>query len=72
MTESRWSRKRGAIKVSFHSQLFLFNAVAFLSIPSKSLKFRLVVFSIPTAPTKLLDCKRLTTAFDTNKTFDTN
>jgi hypothetical protein len=34
-----------------HSQLFLFNALAFPCIPSKSLKFRLVVFSIPTAPT---------------------
>jgi hypothetical protein len=32
--------------------LFLCNALAFPSIPSKSLKFRLVVFSIPTAPTK--------------------
>jgi hypothetical protein len=36
--------------------LFLFNALAFPSIPSKSLKFRLAVFSIPTAPTThLLD-----------------
>jgi hypothetical protein len=33
------------------SQLFLFNALAFPSIPAKSLKFRPVVFSIPTAPT---------------------
>src|SRR5437879_12178228 len=53
---SRWSKKeRGAIKgpirIPLHSQLFLFNALAFPCIPSKSLKFRLVVFSIPTAPT---------------------
>jgi hypothetical protein len=34
-----------------HSQLFLFNALAFPYIPFKSLKIRLVVFSIPTAPT---------------------
>ena len=48
-------KKRGAIKgpirIPLHSQLFLFNALAFPCIPSKSLKFRLVVFSIPTAPT---------------------
>jgi len=47
-------KKRGAIKgpirIPLHSQLFLFNALAFPCIPSKSLKFRLVVFSIPTAP----------------------
>ena len=46
--------KRGAIegpiKIPLHSQLFLFNALAFPSIPFKSLKVRLVVFSIPTAP----------------------
>jgi hypothetical protein len=46
-------KKRGAIKgpirIPLHSQLFLFNALAFPSIPSKSLKFRLVVFSIFTA-----------------------
>src|SRR5437879_10262514 len=53
---SRWSKKeRGAIKgpirIPLHSQLFPFNALAFPCIPSKSLKFRLVVFSIPTAPT---------------------
>jgi hypothetical protein len=33
--------------------LFLFNALALLSIPSKSLKFRSVLFSIPTAPTNI-------------------
>ncbi len=51
-------KKRGAIKgpirIPLHSQLFLFNALAFPCIPSKSLKFRLVVFSIPTAPTNHL------------------
>ena len=41
----------GPIRIPLHSQLFLFNALAFPCIPSKSLKFRLVVFSIPTAPT---------------------
>jgi hypothetical protein len=48
-------KKRGAIKgpirIPLHSQLFLFNALAFPRIPSKSLKFRPVVFSIPTALT---------------------
>ena len=50
-------KKRGAfkgpIRIPLHSLLFLFNALAFPIIPSKSLKFRPVVFSIPTAPTKL-------------------
>jgi hypothetical protein len=49
-------KKRGAIKgpirIPLHSQLFLFSALAFPCIPSKSLKFRPVVFSIPIAPTK--------------------
>jgi hypothetical protein len=48
-------KKRGAIKgpirIPLHSPLFLFSALAFPSIPSNSLKFRTVVFSIPTAPT---------------------
>ena len=48
-------KKRGAIKgpirIPLHSQLFLFNALAFPGIPSNSLKFRPEVFSIPTAPT---------------------
>jgi hypothetical protein len=40
-----------SIGIPLHSQLFLFSALAFPCIPSKSLKFRPVVFSIPTAPT---------------------
>ncbi len=50
-----------------HSQLFLFNALAFPCIPSKSLKFRLVVFSIPTAPTNLLHSARLTVTFNNKR-----
>jgi hypothetical protein len=37
------------MRIPLHSQLFLFSALAFPSIPSKSLKFRLAVFSICTA-----------------------
>jgi hypothetical protein len=74
-TESQSQKKRGAfkgpIRIPLHSLLFLFNALAFPSIPSNSLKFRLVVFSIPTAPTKPLHLQRLIEAFDTNKAFDT-
>ena len=54
--ESQQLEKRvaseGPIRIPLHSLLFLFNALAFPSIPSKSLQFRPVVFSIPTAPTK--------------------
>ncbi len=48
-------KKRGAIegpiRIPLDSSLFLFNALALLSISSKSLKLQLVLFSIPTAPT---------------------
>jgi hypothetical protein len=57
-TEFQHREKRGAIegpiRIPLHSQLFLFNTLAFPGIPSNSLKFRSVVFSIPTAPTNLL------------------
>lgn len=57
-TESQHREKRGAIegpiRIPLHSLLFLFNALAFPSIPSNSLTFRPVVFSIPTAPTNHL------------------
>jgi hypothetical protein len=46
-------KNEGPIRIPLDSQLFLFNAIAFPSIPSKSLKFRTVVFSIPTAPTNI-------------------
>src|SRR6267378_1464497 len=45
----------------------LFNALALPSIPSNSLKFRPVVFSIPTAPTNLLHSQRLIEASNNNK-----
>jgi len=38
----------GPIRIPSRSLLFLFNALAFPSISSKSLKFRSVLFSIPT------------------------
>jgi hypothetical protein len=64
-------KKRGAIKgpirIPSHSQLFLFSALAFPCIPSKSSKFRPVVFSIPTAPTNPSCFQRLATALS-NKT----
>jgi hypothetical protein len=47
--------KRGAIegpiRISLYFLLFLFNALAFPNISSKSLKFHMLLFSIPTAPT---------------------
>ncbi len=53
--ESQHREKRGAfegpIRISLHSLLCLFNALALPSISSKSLKFQSVLFSIPTAPT---------------------
>jgi hypothetical protein len=39
----------GAIRISFHSLSFLFNDLAFLDIPRKSLKFLTLLFSLPTA-----------------------
>ncbi len=57
MTESQHREKRGAIegpiRIPLHSLSFLFSALVFPSIPSNSLKFRPVVFSIPTAPTRI-------------------
>jgi len=35
--------------------LFLFNDSVFLTVSPNSLKFRLALFSIPTAPTNLTD-----------------
>jgi hypothetical protein len=52
VVEKKTRGLKGPIRIPLHSQLFLFNALAFPSIPSESLKFRTVVFSIPTAPTK--------------------
>jgi hypothetical protein len=39
------------IRIPLHSLLFLFNDLALPSISSKSLRFRSLLFSIPTAPT---------------------
>jgi hypothetical protein len=39
----------GAIRISCHALSFLFNDLAFLGIPRKSLKFHASLFSIPTA-----------------------
>jgi hypothetical protein len=55
-------KNEGPIRIPLHSQLFLFNALAFPCIPSKALKFRLVVFSIPLSlPTSRLRKHKLTT-----------
>src|SRR5260370_17400962 len=55
MTEPHHREKRGAIegpiRIPLHSLSFLFSALVLPIIPSTSLKFRPVVFSIPTAPT---------------------
>jgi hypothetical protein len=42
------------MRIPLDSSLFLCNVLTLLSIFSKSLKLQLVLFSIPTAPTKLL------------------
>jgi len=42
------------MRIPLDSSLFLFNVLTLLSIFSKSLKLQLVLFSISTAPTKLL------------------
>jgi hypothetical protein len=39
----------GAIRILMHALLFLFNDLAFLGIPHKSLKFQTLLFSIPTS-----------------------
>src|SRR5579859_1486057 len=52
MTEFQHRENEGPIRIPLHSLSFLFNALGFPNIHSKSLKFRSVVFSIPTAPTK--------------------
>ena len=45
-------KNEGPIRIPLDSVSFLFNALAFPTISSKSLKFQSVLFSIPTAPTK--------------------
>ena len=50
MAEKKRGAIEGPIRIPLHSLLFLFNALALPCISSKSLKFRPVVFSIPTAP----------------------
>jgi len=40
----------GAIRIPLHALMLLFNDLAFLCIPRKSLKFHALLFSISTAP----------------------
>ena len=47
-------KNEGPIRIPLDSVSFLFNALAFPTISSKSLKFQSVLFSIPTAPTSFL------------------
>ena len=54
MAEKKRGATEGPIRIPLDSLSFLFNALEFPSIPSKSLKFRPVVFSILTAPTSFL------------------
>src|SRR6266849_10160059 len=44
----------GAIRIPLRALSFLFNDLAFLGIPRKSLKFLTLLFSIPTARTHQL------------------
>ena len=53
MAEKKRGAFKGPIRILLHSQSFLFNVLGFRSIPTKSLRFRQVVFSIPTAPTNI-------------------
>ena len=48
-------KNEGPIRIPLHSQLFLFNALAFPCIPSKSLKFHTSIFDHrPYQPSHLL------------------
>jgi len=50
----------GAIRIPLRALSFLFNDLAFLRIPRKSLKFLTLLFSIPTAHTvQPIDMNRL-------------
>ncbi len=42
------------MRIPLRAPSFLFNDLAFLRIPRKSLKFLQLLFSIPTAPTILI------------------
>jgi hypothetical protein len=50
--ESQHQKIEGPIRISLYFLLFLFNALAFPGISSKSLKFHMLLFSIPTVPSK--------------------
>jgi hypothetical protein len=54
------SEKRGAIertiRIPLHFLLFLFNDLVFPSIPSKSFRFRMVMFSTPTRLRQIILC----------------
>src|SRR5579883_2407596 len=56
------SRNEGPIRIPLGSSPFLFNDFVFPSVPSKCLKLRSVLFSIPTAPTNI----RLSLQIETN------
>jgi hypothetical protein len=43
----------GAIRIPLHASSLFFNDASILAIPRKSFKFLTLLFSIPTAPTKL-------------------
>jgi hypothetical protein len=51
MPEEKRGSFKGAIRIPLHASLFLFNDLAVLCIPCKSLRFLTLLFSIPTAPT---------------------
>ena len=53
MLEEKRGSFEGAIRIPLHASSFLFNDLAFLVIPRKSLRFLAALFSIPTAPTNL-------------------
>jgi hypothetical protein len=69
--ENRGSFK-GAIRIPLRALMFLFNDLAYLCIPRKSLKFLALLFSIPTAPTKLQESKVLIERDGINKAFGIN
>ena len=54
VTVKNRGRFKGAIRIPLRSLLLFFNNLALPRIPRKSLKFLVLLFSIPTAPTNHL------------------
>src|SRR5882724_283924 len=62
-TKQKRGSFEGAVRIPLHALLFLFKDLAFLRIPSKSLKFRLLL-SIPTTPPTIFNGGGVTDPID--------